>query len=38
MVATREAYCPRCDEVKKIMKTVEFQTDYCAECGADVPE
>jgi uncharacterized protein (DUF983 family) len=33
---TRE--CPNCGNDSTIIDTVPWQSDYCEECGADVPE
>lgn len=33
---TREGYCPRCEERREIRVTVAWQSDFCADCGAEI--
>jgi hypothetical protein len=34
---SRAAYCPRCETLCPVVKTVSWQDDICAECGSSIP-
>ncbi len=33
-----EEYCPQCDAVQSVVKTVAWQPNQCRECGTDLPD
>lgn len=38
MSSQQIAYCPRCEQKREIRKTVEWQSDFCTECGAKIDD
>lgn len=32
-----EKYCPQCDAVRPVVKTVAWQPNQCRECGSEIP-
>ena len=32
-----EQYCPQCDAVRSVVRTVAWQPNQCRECGTEIP-
>lgn len=35
---SNEEFCPQCDAVQSIVRTVAWQPNQCRECGTEIPE